>query len=1337
MKNNFTQFGQSIIAIAMSLPALFVGCFQLQAQSDYFNTLKNQRVVSDATVEWRQFGPGMSGYNEEFWCHPTDPNVMFVGPDMHVAYGTWDNGKTWQTIKDSDGDGLDLERVNDMTFSLNNPNFGVAIERRGKVFTTQDKGRSWQLKYTIPHAASSPYYNAHSRIAIHPDNDNIWFIGAGGFWNVKENHKSKSNPQGIKGQAAAYGYVLKTTDGGSSWSKVADNISPDLDVARIIINPKSPNQISMATGQGMFRSTDGGNTWASSATGLPNNLPRDITYYYNKQTGEFVIYLVEQTVYTPSGNTTQSKGGVYKSTDAGKTWTDITGNLGLDLKTVTDFTARDGYNKSVAYWLGMTKASFKSTYNQYPDQVLSVFNRIVVNPNNKNQLYLCHNKKHDMGFGPGELFKSDDGGETWVACARNGKYWIDNPNATYWQGKNNPTGTNMEFAHLQVYMDNNRETSGNRHLAINTRGEVFIGVDQQTFRSTDAGSSWKQIDDYETAPASNKWVGRGNSDLPGRFMLLETGKPGRKLLCSGEHGLWQTTDLSNYPDKTAVAVEQIEGQVHDHSGNSGAHSISTVAVHPNDPDIIYVLSWRQEHRGKLRRTTDGGKTWENISTIFEASNAEHEGLATQYSLQIDPVNPQNMYFCSIRKPISEVGGSIDESSLTKGGYGVYRSIDGGYTWDLKNSGLPEGCSVRRIILDPDNPNTLYAALNKWKKSDPWGLYKSTNKGNTWVKMSVPSAIQSINNVFIDRNTKHIFISCGERTGQHSEGGVYRSKDNGASWQQIFWAPYVWQCETSPANANMIVVTVAGQAGSFSDNFKNPGIYISKDDGATWSKINKGLGQPDKMVDVKPDPEDQNVLWAAAWGSGWYKATIPSQATGSIQINSLPSTLTEGATGFDVTVNYEASSEQEIVVFLTSPTGSWLGNVKKTVSAGRGSETLTLAATSALMVGDGYSIKADIRPIGGDANSRLDRDESTLNVVAMVVDDIEFEYVPSVIDRANTFDVNVRYTAASDRDLVVIINSPTGTWLGNGRVTVGAGTANQVITVTMADIPPAENGYLLKADIRPVGGDGASRYDRDETTIDITTPSIQSPYGGTAWVLPGRIEAEDYDEGGEGVAFHDSDAVSNGGAYRSEGVDIQPSTDVNGDYNIGWMAQGEWLEYSVNVTTTQAYDFYFRVASPNGNGQFRVLIDGVEVIAATYVPNTGAWQTYQTIYERGVSVTAGQHIVRIEILAGGMNFNFWAAWKNNSARISDYDDLQSSDANILVYPNPAKGLVNVDLTSSTEGSFMVNLLDVNGRLVKQLTADNSVAIDLSDVSPGVYFLVVGLGDSTITKKLFVH
>ncbi|CDF79828.1 glycoside hydrolase (GHnc), partial [Formosa agariphila KMM 3901] len=849
---------------------------QTKSQQQFFETIKTERIISDPSVIWKNFGPGMSGYNEEFWCHPTDTNVMFMGPDMHVSYGTWDNGKSWQTIKDSDGDGLDMERVHDIAFSVQNPDFGVAIERAGGVYSSNDRGRTWQEIYNIPRTQGKHVSNAHTKIAINPKNHKEWLIGAGDFWNVKENHRSLAKPHGNMHPRASYGYVLKTTDGGKSWTKIATDISKDLDVGRIIYDPRNTKNIIIATNYGVFTSSNEGKDWKASHQGLPNNLPRDLTSYYNEKTGEFVLYLVEQTVYDNKGKTTTAKGGIYKSTDGGKSWSNITGNLFFDLNEISFSAEIDRYYNTIGYWFGKTKTNIKTTLNELPQETLPVFNRLVVNPIDKNEIYVVFNKKHDKSFGAGDAWKTSDGGKTWIACTRQGTYWNSKKDTAYWTGRNNPIGANVEFAHLQTYMDNESERSGNRMLAINVNGDVFMGIDQQTLRSTDHGDSWHQIDDFETAPGSNKWIGRGDSDLPGRYMLHETGIKGRRLLASGEHGLWQTTGLGDWPDRQAVAVEQIDGQVHDHSGMHGQHSTSTIAVHPKDPNIIYSLSWRQEHRGKLRRTKDGGKIWENIATILEADNPSYRGLVTQYSLTIDPKNPKNMYFCTVRNPIAEVGNGI--ADLTKGGLGFYRSFDGGYTWELSNKGFHPKASVRRIKLDPKNPSTIYAALN----DNSGGLYKSTNKGSFWEKMKIPSEIKAVNNVFIDRNSHNIYIATGRRTGTYEEGGVRRSKNDGESWDKIFKAPFVWQVETSPIDEDLIVISVAGQARHIANEFKNPGIYLSKDGAESWTKINKGLGQPNKMVDVKPDPYNKNVLWSAGWGSGWFITYLNGYAEGWMQ-----------------------------------------------------------------------------------------------------------------------------------------------------------------------------------------------------------------------------------------------------------------------------------------------------------------------------------------------------------------------------------------------------------------------------------------------------------------------
>lgn len=839
-----------------------------EVSADFFKQLKTEKVISNPSVEWKNFGPGMSGYCEEFWCHPTNSNVMFMGPDMHVAYGSWDAGKSWQTIKDSDGFGKGLERVHDIVFSTQNPNFGLALERRGNVFKTNDMGRSWELIYKIPNASKQPY-NAHTKMAIHPTNDKVWFIGAGDFWNVKQSQRSKAFPAGKIHPRAKYGYILKTVDGGAHWKKVATNISNDLDVGRIIFSPNNSNNMIIATGQGVFASQDGGDNWKPSNSGLPNNLPKDLSSYYNPDTKEFILYLVEQTVYQDNGNGVKSKGGVFKSTNEGKSWESITGNLGVNLNKISNRATTDRFYKTVGTWFGITKNDAKAKFQEFPDNLLSVYNRIAVNPKNKNEIYLVHNKKHDRGFGPGDVFKTENGGETWFACARNGAYWVSNKDKAYWESIKQPTGANIDFAHLQTYMDHGTESSGTRMLAFNPDGKVFIGIDQQTLTTDDNGKSWYQIDDYETFEGSNKWIGRGDSNLPGRFMLHETGIKNRRLLCSGEHGLWQTTDLGAWPDKQGVAVEQIEGQVHDFNGNHGAHSISTVAVHPNKPNIIYVLAWRQEHRGKLRRSMDGGKSWENISTIFEAKNNSWEGLAMQYSLTIDPENPENMYFCSIRKPISEVGGSIKSNILKKGDFGVYKSTDAGYTWSLSNAGLPEKASVRRIVMDPDNSSIIYACLNKSSGKANSGLYMSKDNAKHWERVNIPSEIDGVNHLFIDRNTKDMYLSCGNKTGDIETGGVWKSTNKGKKWKKFFDAPYVWQTEVSPVNSNIIMVDVPAQVETKFNQFKNPGVYLTQNGGKHWSKINKGLGQPDKIVEIKPDPYNENVIWCSAWGSGWF------------------------------------------------------------------------------------------------------------------------------------------------------------------------------------------------------------------------------------------------------------------------------------------------------------------------------------------------------------------------------------------------------------------------------------------------------------------------------------
>src|SRR5207237_8050362 len=99
------------------------------------------------------------------------------------------------------------------------------------------------------------------------------------------------------------------------------------------------------------------------------------------------------------------------------------------------------------------------------------------------------------------------------------------------------------------------------------------------------------------------------------------------------------------------------------------------------------------------------------------------------------------------------------------------------------------------------------------------------------------------------------------------------------------------------------------------------------------------------------------------------------------------------------------------------------------------------------------------------------------------------------------------------------------------------------------------------------------------TVTAAAPS-QTPFGGTpisVGASAATIQAEDFDNGGEGIAFHDVDAGNTGGAYRSTGVDLGATVDTAGGYQVGWVSAGEWLEYTINVAAADQYTIAAREA----------------------------------------------------------------------------------------------------------------------------------------------------------------
>jgi hypothetical protein len=147
----------------------------------------------------------------------------------------------------------------------------------------------------------------------------------------------------------------------------------------------------------------------------------------------------------------------------------------------------------------------------------------------------------------------------------------------------------------------------------------------------------------------------------------------------------------------------------------------------------------------------------------------------------------------------------------------------------------------------------------------------------------------------------------------------------------------------------------------------------------------------------------------------------------------------------------------------------------------------------------------------------------------------------------------------------------------------------------------------------------------------------APYNGVPFTVPGLIYAEQFDLGGEGVGYHDTDTVNTGGLYRpGEGVDIYGTDDGAGSqYEVGNTKPGEWLQYSVYVTTTGIYSILIRNQQfQNSAGSTIYLeIDGVNVTGPVSL-TPGPWNGLNTKEIPGISLSSGPHRIRLIMASTG-------------------------------------------------------------------------------------------------------
>jgi len=172
-----------------------------------------------------------------------------------------------------------------------------------------------------------------------------------------------------------------------------------------------------------------------------------------------------------------------------------------------------------------------------------------------------------------------------------------------------------------------------------------------------------------------------------------------------------------------------------------------------------------------------------------------------------------------------------------------------------------------------------------------------------------------------------------------------------------------------------------------------------------------------------------------------------------------------------------------------------------------------------------------------------------------------------------------------------------------------------------------------------------------------------------------------------------------------GIQTEPTSDAGGGLNVGWQDNNDWMDYSVNVATAGTYSINFRVASMFSGAQFQLRNNSGSVLATGTVPNTGSFQSWQTITVTATLPSGTQTLRIITTQAnGGWNINWWeivGAGTNASITRSGLQETpQTNVSRSLIYPNPFHDVLLVNINNTLQGKVFIELVDLSGRVIQQ-------------------------------------
>ncbi|MDP4686376.1 MAG: T9SS type A sorting domain-containing protein [Salibacteraceae bacterium] len=666
----------------------------------------------------------------------TVPDYEGIDQALHAAYqhansGIRSNGFDEYWVIEGPGNiGARINTIATIPGNLDTFYIGYG---RGGIFRTYDGGSNWESIFDDQERLCI------GSIAINPQNHATLYAGTG--------------DKNIGGSFSTGIGVFKSTDNGDTWTNIG--LENQRIVSRIAINPIDTTIIYAATmgnpslpgnDRGLYKSIDAGNTWNQILfVGDTAGINEIIIHPQNPD----ILYASGWNRYRSnqasivSGNA----GKIWKSTDAGATWTVLTnglpsgpqGRVGISMFTPNPDTLYALYVGTDSELEGIYRTfnggdswtSVPTVANGVSASALGgfgwYFSSIHVNPYDY----------QDVFFDGVQLWRTQNGGMSWSEA--------DPPWWTY-----------------DVHADKH-------DMAFLSPSTYLIATDGGLYRTTDAGSLWVKIENNKT---NEIYRVEHTHHTPNSYYggLQDNGSTGGNAL------------IANWP------------RIY---GGDGFQ----MRFHPNNPNLFYA----ETQNGNIVFTEDGGSFWDN--TNFPQS-ADRTNWDTPYMLSHH--DPTKMYAAGhqvFRDDFSPYGiwsaisgdltdGNIfgssfhtisgfDESQInpnrlyacTSDG-NVWRTTNGGTSWDSIHTSLPNRY-VTSVKASPSNQNHLFVTHSGYKYNDFFShVHKSTDNGNGWVSIAGDLPPVAINDIVIYPNHADSVLFVG------TDAGVYATKDGGLDWERL-------------------------------------------------------------------------------------------------------------------------------------------------------------------------------------------------------------------------------------------------------------------------------------------------------------------------------------------------------------------------------------------------------------------------------------------------------------------------------------------------------------------------------------------------------------------------